>query len=220
MKAHPRRGRAPVASHRAFTLMELIVVMTIIAILAVFIVPAFNQITRASNLTNSAALIVDQLTRARQEALSHNRVVEVRFYKLPAEANPTVAYRAFRIFMYDEKVQFPSPITKVLPLLPGTIIVDDKTFSTIISSDTNTRILTPPTDTLPGITNPVAYQAFRFRATGGTDLDPNGTGPPTADKWFLTVKPETDPTAGSLPAHNYITMTIDPVSGRMRIFRP
>jgi uncharacterized protein (TIGR02596 family) len=202
----------------AFTLIELIVVLAIIGILAVLIVPAFNSINRASNLTNSAALIVDQLTRARQEALSQNRVVEVRFYKLPGEVGSPPAYRAFRIFVYDESVQFAAPLTAVLTLSPGVIVMDDQTFSTLLNTDSNKRTLNPATDTIPGRNDPVSYQAFRFRPSGGTDLDPNGA--PGPDKWFLTVKSEIDVQDGSFPAHNYVTATLDPVSGRMRIFRP
>ncbi len=202
----------------AFTLLELIMVMAIVGILAVFVVPAFNSINRASSLTNSAALVVDQLTRARQEALSQNRIVEVRFYKLPGEVGTSPAYRAFRIYIYDESVQFASPLTAVLKLSPGMIILEDRSFSTLLNADSNKRALDPVTDIIPGQRDPVTYQAFRFRPSGGTDLDPNGA--PGPDKWFFSVKSETDPPAGTYPAHNYITATIDPVSGRIRIFRP
>jgi len=210
-----RTGR----QHQAFTLVEMIAVVAIMAIMIALAVPAFVNILRASNLTNSSALLVDQLTAARQTALSRNRVVEVRFYKLPGELKGSAtAFRAFRIFMYDEKVQNASAITATLKLSDGVILLEDQGFSTVLNKTSNSRTLSPATDTLPGITGPITYQAFRFRSSGGTDLDPGGA--PGPDKWFLTLKAETDPSAGALPAHNFITAMIEPVSGRIRTFRP
>jgi uncharacterized protein (TIGR02596 family) len=190
-----------------------------VAIFAAVALPAFNHLNKSSALTTSAGLIADQLTAARQTALSRNRIVEIRFYKLPGElAGSATAFRAFRVFLYDEKVQAASALTGVVKLAPGVIIPDDQNFSTIINTSSNIRTLSPVTDTLPGITNQVAYQAFRFRSNGATDLDPGGA--PNSDKWFLTVKAEVDPVSGTQPAHNFITLMIDPVSGRIRQFRP
>ena len=221
---HPSKGRKAVnmtrfTFFRGFTLLELLAVIAIMAIFAMLALPAFTHLNKAAALTNSASLISDQLTAARQSALSRSRVVEVRFYKLPGELKGSAkAYRAFRVFLYDEKVQNAFALTNLVKLLPGVVMPDDQNFSTILNTSSNNRILTPATETLPGVTDPVTYQAFRFRSNGATDLDPSGA--PAGDKWFLTLKAETDPVAGTQPAHNFVTLMIDPVSGRVRTFRP
>ena len=65
----------------AFSLVELLVVITIIAIIAGFAVPAVTGIMRGSALTQASQLLTDQLSMGRQLALSKNRAVEVRIYK-------------------------------------------------------------------------------------------------------------------------------------------
>jgi prepilin-type N-terminal cleavage/methylation domain-containing protein len=80
------------------------------------------------------------------------------------------------------------------------------------------------TEYFPGSTNPipVAYIAFQFKPNGGTNLDPNGTGGNPSDKWFMTFVSETDKadTTNSRPTQNFITVVVDPFTGRVKLFRP
>jgi uncharacterized protein (TIGR02596 family) len=206
---------------RGFTLVELLTVVGIMILLMAMVIPAFNSVGRTSNLTNGANMVVDQLNLARQTALTQNRLVQVRFYKLPGPTdgtNPT-AYRAVRLFVYDPTGTVATPVSAVKYLPTGSIIVSGA-FSTLLGPSYPFTSLAPTTGTenLPSFNN-ATYVAFQFRPSGGTSLDPNGVG---GDKWFLSFKLENDPVpAGNTrPAINFITALIDPVSGRVRVFRP
>ncbi|HWB59858.1 MAG TPA: Verru_Chthon cassette protein D [Chthoniobacteraceae bacterium] len=79
----------------------------------------------------------------------------------------------------------------------------------------------------PGNTNPipVAYAAFQFKPSGGTNLDPLGTGGSSAassDKWFVSLiraDDQPDP-SNQRPTLNFVTVVVDPASGRVRTYRP
>ena len=73
---------------RAFSLVELLVVIAVIAIVAGYAVPAVTTMLKGSQLTQGSQMVVDQIALARQTALSRNRSVEVRFYKYADPETP------------------------------------------------------------------------------------------------------------------------------------
>lgn len=213
---------------RAFSLIELLVVMVIIGIIAMLTMPAFNNLGKAQALTSAGASLLDQLALARQTAVAQNRVVEVRFYKrrenpaqaVDASANPE-RFRSFRTMIYDENVLNAFAQTTMQDLPARVVLSEEKDYSTLIFAYTNT---VPPRpylkETLSAAETDVPYQFIRFKPTGGTDLSITGT--PEGNRWFLTIKsdnPEKDVPAGR-PANNYFTVLLDPVSGRVRTYRP
>ena len=80
--------KAPLSNARAFSLVELLVVISVIAIIAGFAVPAVTTMIRGSALAQGSQNIADQIVLARQLALSRNRSVEVRFYKFGDSETP------------------------------------------------------------------------------------------------------------------------------------
>lgn len=212
--------------NRGFSLIELLVVMAIITLVIGLLVPAFSSIGRAQALTSGGSAIIDSLTSARQTALAQNRVVEVRFYKrrenpgYPADPVANAEkFRSFRSVIYDDQVRHYRPLTAIQNLPAGVIIAEEAEFSSLLHPYTDTvpsRKLDK--ESLPGGEGEVEFQCIRFRPTGGTDLPPAGT--PDNDKWFLTVKYESDPVVEGKPARNYVTAMLEPVSGRVRTFRP
>jgi uncharacterized protein (TIGR02596 family) len=223
---------------RAFSLIELLMVMAIIAIIAAVTLPAFNNLGKAQSLSSAGSNLLDQFALARQSAVAQNRVVEMRFYKrrenpaqpVDANSNPE-RFRSFRTLIHEEPVKdatgtfvtMPVALTTMQDLPTRVVISDEQTFATLIFPYTNT---TPPRpllkEALSDAEKDVPYQVVRFKPTGGTDLGVNGT--PDGDKWFLTIKSDNDPKvgtgAGARPANNYFTIMLDPVSGRARAYRP
>jgi uncharacterized protein (TIGR02596 family) len=205
----------------AFSLIELLAVVAVIGIIAALVVPSFNSITRAQALTTGASALIDELASARQAALAQNRVVEVRIYKRTEEPGindgSVPQFRAFGTVIYDEEVRNWHPLTAIRPLPPRIIVLGNKEFSTLMhpySKLIPSRVLKE--QDLPE--GKVPFQVIRFRPTGGTDLSPAGA--PDDDKWFLTVASENDKPSDGKPGYNYVTVMLDPVSGRARIFRP
>jgi uncharacterized protein (TIGR02596 family) len=247
---------------RGFTLIELLMVMAIMLVIMGLVVVAFPGLGKASNLTNGAQSFVDLLNQARQNALTTNRNVEVRFYYLPGPTDGTTAtaYRGMRIITCDAYGQTNDPVTTTIfslgakpsPMqrLPAGIIIysgtavnaSGKYFTTLLPSMTSSTnpvatwpasyssvgmkpytgtAATNTAEVLPGAiggTTPVAYAAFQFKPNGGTNLDPNKS---IGDAWFMTFKIETDTAPNNTkPANNFVTVVLDPLTGRVKLFRP
>ena len=69
------------AARKAFTLIELVVVIGIIVVLTVLIAPAFTNIKRATNVTSAAYTIKGLLEQARNYALINNTYAWVGFFE-------------------------------------------------------------------------------------------------------------------------------------------
>ena len=221
MKLH----RLP-AKPSAFSLIELVVVIAIIAIIATFTVPAATTILRGSAITQASQTLTDQISFARQRALSRNLAVEVRFYQYadpeaPGEtvSDPTTGqYRAMQLLeVVESGVAIPIGKPERLPI--SVIMEPSTTFSTLITDTAAapTRTIKQPVASDPELPRGVAknykYVSFRFQQDGSTDLAP-------AKTWFVTIRNLTDKVTGNTPPPNFFTLQIDPVSGAVKGFRP
>ncbi len=208
---------------RAFSLVELLVVLAIIAIVSSLALPVVGGAMRAYQLDSTGQLVVNQLNLARQTALSRGHAVQVRFYLLPdfnlaPSASPTV-YRGMQVFVESDPVQsgttvsvttsalikptlFPAPIiissvatpAPVSPLLPATATAADTAYS------------------LPNYGSNYKYASFHFKPDGSTDLA-------SGFESITLVLQRDSQVANGLPA-NFVTIRIDPLNGAIRTFRP
>jgi uncharacterized protein (TIGR02596 family) len=201
--------------NRGFTVLEMIVVISILVTLLALIVPALHSLSRASHLTMASATIVDELNFARQTALARNRVVEVRFYSLRHEIDPHRSFRAVATFVSDESGSRMQPLGPVKRFPISVAALDDEKYSTLLS-DTTRAPVSDEVEDLPNAPS-TPYKCVRFRPTGGAELSAYTS---TSDNWFLTVKNETDRSYPDRPADNYVTIQLDPFTGRTRQFRP
>ena len=214
----PRRPATP----SAFSLIELVVVIAIIAIIATFTVPAATTILKGSALTQASQTLTDQISFARQRALSRNLAVEVRFYQYadpeaPGEllSDPTTGqYRAIQLFeVVESGVAIPIDKPQRLPI--SVAMETNVTFSTLIADATQTTKKPVASDPeLPrGVAKNYNYVSFRFQQDGSTNLLPTKT-------WFVTIRNLTDQATATTPPPNFFTLQIDPVSGAVKGFRP
>ncbi len=217
---------------RAFSLVELLFVMAIMGIVAGLVLPAFNTVGKSQALSNAGSALLDQLASARQAAISQNRVVEVRIYKrledpsraLNAVSNPE-RFRSFRTMVKDEAGTNAFVLQPMQQLPARMVFSESQQFSTLIypdatvspSRDYKDAALAQKEDLSPSETD-VYYQVIRFAPTGGTDLAPGGT--TAKDKWFITIRSDNEVETATRPGNNYVTIMLDPVSGRVRTYRP
>lgn len=208
----------------AFSLGELLGVMAICAILAALAVPAFQQIGTSSTLNAAGQSVVDVFTLARQIALTRNRPVEVRIYKLPAPEQPTgtpTQYRALQILLNNAGQL--SPFAKPVYLSAPIVLSDNVKTSSLLPAPTDPILpeLTPldGDPALPVVEKNYRYRKFQFQSDGSTDLPPSSS---TADPaWFLSLHATREPVKATtgLPA-NFITVQLDPQTGGTKVYRP
>jgi uncharacterized protein (TIGR02596 family) len=195
---------------RGFSLIELLVVMGIVILLMALVIPSFQSVGRAQALTGGASQVVGSLDLARQIALAENRQIEVRFYKANDALGGNSAFRAFRVM----QVQGNQARQKLQRLPTGIIFDSDPNFSTLLSAANPNG----GSESIPGQSN-TEYKSVRINAEGRTTLDPLGVNSGD-DEWFLTLRSETGASTNGKPANNFITVQIDPLTGRSRTFQP
>lgn len=199
----------------AFTLIELLMVIALIAIILAFVVPATNNILHGNDLTRAGQMVSDRLSLVRQMAIARNHKIEVRFYYYadPMSGSTTNALRAIQSFEMDTATSFVA-LEKVQQLPSGIIIDSGTTLSSIVPSPTSFSLGTSAgMPSIPRANYNYSYFAVHFLPNGSTDLLP------TSD-WFLTLHELNKGDNLKKPPPNYITIDIDPVGGSLKTFRP
>ncbi len=219
-------------ARKGFSLVELLVVISIIVIILTFTIPATTGLFRGSLLTQGSQMLGDQFALARQMALTRNHPVELRFFKfsdpeVPGEGTDIEGgkYRAFQCFEVLHNGVY-VPVGK-FQMLPMTVIISEGQLSSIISSAPNGPVKGSADPTSPVLPRKIErnyqYVAFRFMPDGSTDLPLNGA---SAGNWFMTLHgidlgaSPTNARAKGGGTINYFTIQIDPVTGTSRTFRP
>jgi uncharacterized protein (TIGR02596 family) len=186
---------------QGFTLIELLVVIAIMGILMVMIIPAVSGIGKGYRITAGAQSLIDQLNRARQEALSRNRMVEVQFLRAPR--NGTSNYSATRLVTLDATNGAAQATTNRMVWLPDGVVIGTN------GSMTSTNVLKTVTSlSIPGGGTASAL-TFSFRPNGTTDLSTNV-------HWTIV---DENLNTNSSPS-NFATVQLDSRTGRPRLFRP
>lgn len=211
----------------AFTLLEILVVLSIIVLVAGLTTPAVTTILRGSSLTQGGQLVTDQLGLARQTALSRNRSVEVRFYQYgdpetpgEQENNPSSGkFRALQLFEIQESGTDAKPLGKVRTIPPSVIMDGGTALSSILGAAQSSS--SPSAATGSDLNSPIPrvdkqYNAvtFRFLPDGSTNLSPQ-TG-----SWFLTLHALKEGDRLSAPKADFFTIQIDAINGHFKTFRP
>lgn len=190
----------------AFSLVEMLVVVAIIAILGAIVLPGFTSVAAGSNLTRAERAVADQMALARQEAAGRHREVQVRFLW---RSDSPEGYRGIQLW-----VPTPRDVTRYVPysrtvwLPDGTLLSSSTALSPLLAAAT----IPETTTNLPGLGS-TKFTGFRFRPGGATDL------PFHSSSNFVTVVRESDASATAPPA-NFAVIQLDPVNGRVRTFRP
>ncbi|MDX6765327.1 MAG: Verru_Chthon cassette protein D [Candidatus Methylacidiphilales bacterium] len=190
----------PQARAAAFSLIELLVVLAIIAIIVPLSVPAVSSIQRGLGITSGGQMLSDAFVTARQEASVKNRSVEVRII----QTGTPPSFRALQNWIADDRGTM-SPLGKVVILPKGTVISSNTSLSPLLAAYPGNA-----TATFGALGN-CSYSVLRIRAGGQPDPSI------TSNNNFVTVHATTDT---AIPPVNYFTVRLNPVTGRVTLFRP
>lgn len=192
---------------RAFSLVELLVVVAILVLLLTLIAPAFNSALRGGAITRSGQTLSDQIAFARQAAIARNQTVTLRILKMPGEGvEHEPRYRGIQAVAQQDDGTLKS-LSRVVKLEAGNEISDTAGLSSIIAK--------PSVSGNADINGAnVPYVGFRFRPDGAADLDLTST-----DGWYLTVVDSLKASTDAVP-QNFFTVRLDPFTGQTRVFRP
>lgn len=214
---------------RAFSLIEMMVVLGIVGLLLAFSAPNLFSLISSNTLTGEGSVLRNQLTFAQQTAVSKNADVEVRFFKMTdfSAAQTKEMFRGFQLFQYNTEGEL-IPISSFFRV-KSPVAVHDK-LSTLLSTasggatavDKEYGFVSPRSGKSDapvgegGSLEPTDYVAFRFRPDGSTDL-PFKTA--NDDTWYITlVQGE-----GALKTNdpdNYVCLQVNPYNGQVSEFRP
>ena len=229
--ALPRRS----SGSAAFTLIEMLVVVTIIVLLLAFTTPALMRTMQSSKLASAGDSLMGAISEAQQLAYAQNIPVEMRFFKFPEgldTENNFRAYQSFKVtqkFIDDGTVQEQLlPVNNLVRLSDSVIIVPDESLSPILLAGGEDF-----EDSKEGSANGYTgvagarFNALRFMPDGSCRSVGAATGGLATLSYnalpesFLTVTTESGQpiTVANLPK-NFYTIQIDPFTGKARNYRP
>ena len=215
----------------AFTLIELITVVTIMGILLTMGTYMATDSTNAMKLTKVAQTLTQELSQARQHAMTKNREVEFRIYKSDPHDEGTEGYRSYAFGVVevisdptDPDYQDPlaDDFAPPFALVRGESILDEgyefleiSPYSTLISGIAEAKLdIRRGTETREEEGETLEYVAFVFQPEGSAWLD-------ESKHWTLTAIRVRDSKDGDSELRkNFATIQLQPQSGRARLYRP
>jgi uncharacterized protein (TIGR02596 family) len=195
----------------ALSLVELLVVVGIIAMVTVLALPAFNQISGGQAMITGTDLLVGQLAKARQTAISLNRNVEVRFYSLPG--NPADSrFTSWQTFIATDDPSDPWKADGRVQKLPSRLAFDSGASLSPLIANQTPQAGSGTTHPIPGVGLNYQYVILTFR--------PDGTALPAGAPTAITVREARIEDGASELPENYGIIQIFPSTGLIRSYRP
>lgn len=185
--------RAPLHSH-GFTLLELLLVISLLALLFGASSIAISRIQDERQLSRAAWMIQGQLTSARQQAISTNRPVVVSFGQTTDEQGQT-RWSLLQLSQLD-RTGVEQPLTAMFRLPPAISLSDASDWSTLASL---------PAGTMNDRGQSVSSRRITFLPSGYADLD-------RGELWYFTLFNHVRSTA---PGDSFIALGLDPVTGHI-----
>lgn len=182
--------RCSATNRRAFSLIELLVVITIVIIFLVLVVPSWNHISNSMSLSQAADRLSEGISLARWDAMTKGRESRILFSR---EDGKLSSFRVLEVLQLADGTWSTNALTRTIRL-PDSVAI----------SDSGSPILT-----LSGI-----GEGFVFRVNGRPY---SLAGAPLTTNSYLTLQPKNF--SGSTPK-NFIILQVNPVTGQIQSYQP
>jgi uncharacterized protein (TIGR02596 family) len=218
----------PPPRRQAFTLVEILIVLAIVAMLLFYTVPGLKDVLRGSKLVTAADQIAADIGIARQTAIKEGVPVEVRFYKFRnPEAKGEERFAAYQCYRMRQDMNSPSDYTKERIALPvfeklrfipqGVVLAEVPEWSPLITDQKMKTDRERVFGLVSGERDTEAqYLSFTINPEGETNLDRSG-----ANQWYISLVTEKDyHNAPAIKPDNYIVLQVDPYTANVRRYQP
>jgi len=219
---------SPLSARRvgAFTLIEMLVVVAIIALIVAAMAPLVFGSLAASRLTAAGEIMAAQISFARQRAVSANEEIEVRFYSYddPEAGGNQITINAMGIYKTTLEATGgvanpePIPVGEIYYLPTGVVVGATQVMSRLLAK------AQPELDSTKQILKAQAtFRAFRFLPDGSTNIlqilgAEEGETQFYAQSYLSLVEDRFNDSA-DVPK-NFFAIQIDPSTGRVTSYRP
>lgn len=191
-------------SRSGVTLLELLIVIGLITLLGALMAPSVRGRQDALHLTQAATMLRTQLNLARQMAITLNQPITLHLCQSPDEQG-MLAYNLLALTRVDTD--------------GGRVLVDRPVaFShqiTLSEAPELSSLMAAPAGSVNVRGVARTSRQIRFDPDGSAALTPGGS-------WFATVR-KTRSEAELIspePGDNFVTLVIDPVTGRVIAYQP
>lgn len=225
-------------TRQAFTLLEMLVVVTIIVLLLAFSTPALMRTMQSSRLASVGDTLMGSISEAQQVASAQGVPVELRFF---SHANPEFvgteplfySYQLFKITLTNDAAGGANavqetlvPVGNLVRFPSGIAVASAPELSGALSGDGLPDTKDGSTPGYSGVEG-ATYKGLRFmtdgscRAVGTTTNGFAQLEYKTLPTSFFTITYDNgqDITLSNLPK-NFYTIQIDPFTGKARNYRP
>ncbi|HSI63777.1 MAG TPA: Verru_Chthon cassette protein D [Candidatus Saccharimonadia bacterium] len=202
-------------SQRAFTLVEMVAVIAVIATLMVISTPHLIGTIQANRLTSAGEGLTYRLARIQQIVATTGHPAEIRFYRFEQEG--VTAYHAYQLFAHDEGASELKALENPVYLKGDNLTLVEGALSPLLEPSahgTTSGAWPRAAEHEPFKSMNAQYLRIAFYPDGTTSLHT------TLRNSYLTIAEEEANQAGAPPPPNYYTLQIDPVTGRAKSYRP
>ena len=197
-------------SRPGFTLIELIVVVSIITVIAVLSAPYIAGMAASARLRTAAEAVQNRLMEAQSLAILFNTDAELRVYEAADLIDGRPTLRKLRIHTLRPPEDVPNaPATDVFEPI-GAVTSLDQEIEISADAARSSIIDLGFQESASDIYG--RYIALRFHSDGSPALQP-------ARPWFLTLH-EKDAQLRHTKLKNFVTVQIDAATGHLRTFQP
>lgn len=221
---------------KAFTLIEMLVVVSIVVLLLAFSTPALMRTLQSSRLSSVGDTLFGAISEAQQIAFSQNVPVELRFFKFIETGETTAAFRSYQMFKVTLLTEGTGagmtvkesliPVSNLVRLPEGVVLVSDTDLSPLFATDGLSDTKSGASVGYSGVSG-ATYNAIRFMTDGScrtVGKSANNFAVLTYEiltKSFFTLTGDGGQaiTVKTLPP-NFYTIQIDPFTGKSRSYRP